>query len=96
MNLPFIWEQQNSEMNESYIIDCDVDVYDYVNGYYNLEKQYFNFDLHDTGIIVENFYIDYFISYSTGNVIKLPNQYMDPIIVKNNGYTIGVYQQQYA
>ena len=96
INFPSIWEQQNSEMNESYIIDCDVDICDYVNGYYNLEKEYFNFNLHDTGYIVENFYIDYFISYSTGNVIKLPSQYLEPIIVKNSGYTISVYQQQYA
>ena len=96
INFPSIWEQQNSEMNESYIIDCDVDIYDYVNGYYNLEKEYFNFNLHDTGYIVENFYIDYFISYSTGNVIQLPHQYLDPIIVRNSGYTISVYQQQYA
>ena len=96
INFPFIWEEQNSEMNESYIIDCDVDVYDYVNDYYNLEKEYFDFNLHDTGYIVENFYIDYFISYSTGNVIQLPHQYLDPIIVRNSGYTISVYQQQYA
>ena len=54
-NFPFIWEQQNSEMNESYITDCDVDVYDYVNEYYNREKEYFDFNLHDTGYIVENF-----------------------------------------
>ena len=95
-NFPFIWEQQNSDMNESYITDSNVDVYDYVNDYYNLEKEYFNFNLHDTGIIVDNFYIQYFISYSTGNVIQLPHQYMDPIIVKNSGYTVGVYQQQCA
>ena len=95
-NFPFIWEQQNSDMNESYIIDSNVDVYNYVNEYYNREKEYFNFNLHDTGIIVDNFYIQYFISYSTGNVIQLPHQYMDPIIVRNSGYTVGVYQQQCA
>ena len=78
------------------ITDSNVDIYDYVNEYYNREKEYFNFNLHDTGYIVENFYIDYFISYSTGNVIQLPHQYLDPIIVRNSGYTISVYQQQYA
>ena len=95
-NFPSIWEYGNSDMNESYTTDCDVDVYDYVNEHYNFEKEYFNFNLHDTGIIVDNCYIPYFISYSTGNVIQLPHQYMDPIIVKNSGYTVGVYQQQCA
>ena len=95
-NFPSIWEYGNSDMNESYTRYCDVDIYDCINEYYNREKEYFNFNLHDTGIIVDNCYIQYFISYSTGNVIRLPHQGTDPIIVKNNGYTVGVYQQQCA